>query len=132
MLELRSTIRQNLGLEPRTQTDSSSDPDTEPEPSILAPSTTGELQEIFESAITRVAQPGDIDVSALEAEYGWEIAARNLYFDILSKHPDYKYAYDMTAEETDGVLRCTFFTCPTAPANIPMGLRGQTSEVLGS
>ncbi len=131
MLELRSTIRQNLGLEPRTQTDSSSDPDTEPEPSILAPSTTGELQEIFESAITRVAQPGDIDVSALEAEYGWEIAARNLYFDILSKHPDYKYAYDMTAEETDGVLRCTFFYMPYRTGKYPDGFEGADVRSLG-
>lgn len=35
------------------------------------------------------------------------MAVKNLYYSILSDHPEYKYAYDLTSEVgEDGLLRC--------------------------
>ena len=52
------------------------------------------------------------------------MAVKNLYYSILSDHPEYKYAYDLTSEvgRTDcSAVKCPI--CPTVPARIPPDFR---------
>ena len=52
------------------------------------------------------------------------MAVKNLYYSILSDHPEYKYAYDLTSEVgEDGLLRCKVSYMPTVPARIPPDFR---------
>lgn len=121
MVELRATIRQNLGLD-------------WPEPSdVPTPLPTDELTvvslEELEAALTEAIasaeQPPVFDVSALEELLDPALSVKNLYYGILSDQPKYKYAYDLTASvEADGLLHCTISYMPYRTGNFPADFQG--------
>ena len=53
------------------------------------------------------------------------MAVKNLYYSILSDHPEYKYAYDLTSEVgEDGLLRCKVSYMPYRTGAYPAGFQG--------
>ena len=93
MTALRSAVRENLGLEwpKRAGTSSSS-----PAPPVAA--TLEELEQKLMEAIVAVEQPPALACAAPVGSAELPMAVKNLYYSILSDHPEYKYAYDLTSE----------------------------------
>ena len=62
---------------------------------------------------------------ALDNQTDLPIAVKNLYYGVLSAHPEYKYAYDLTAEVgEDGLLYCTISYMPYRTGEYPAGFQG--------
>ena len=66
-----------------------------------------ELEQKLMEAIVAVEQPPALACAAPVGSAELPMAVKNLYYSILSDHPEYKYAYDLTSEVgEDGLLRC--------------------------
>lgn len=65
----------------------------------------------------------DVNQIAFEQDAAMEI--KNMYFQVMSAHPDWKYAYDMVCEITDGELECTVSYVPYKTGEFPEGFEGQ-------
>lgn len=83
-----------------------------------------ELGEQLQTAIAAVRQPPVFDVSALSAQAALELDVKNLYYGVISAHPDYKYAYDLQAERNGELLRCTIRYMPYRSGDYPEGFAG--------
>lgn len=84
-------------------------------PSSPGPSTPLSDQEIslrYKEAITALESAITLNVTGREWQYGPENDLKNLYYKVLSQNPELKYAYDMTAEVSDGTAECTFLYMP--------------------
>ena len=120
MTALRSAVRENLGLEwpKRAGTSSSS-----PAPPVAA--TLEELEQKLMEAIVAVEQPPALACAAPVGSAELPMAVKNLYYSILSDHPEYKYAYDLTSEVgEDGLLRCKVSYMPYRTGAYPAGFQG--------
>ena len=83
------------------------------------------LQAELTRAIAAAEQPPVFDVSALEVQSDFPLTVKNLYYGILSDHPDYKYAYDLSTElRADGLLYCTISYMPYRTGTYPEGFQG--------
>ena len=126
MTALRTVIRQNLGLAWQEE----AGPVSPTQPETPAVSSLEELQEALTQAIAAVVQPPAFDVSGLAVE-DLPTAVKNLYYGILSDHPAYKYAYDLTAEiGADGLLQCTISYMPYRTGDYPDGFQGAEAASL--
>lgn len=87
----------------------------------------------LERAIAALEQPELFDISALGE--GWEnpsMAMRNLYYGILSEHPEYKYAFELdTQRQENGLLLCTVSYMPYKTGNYPEDFEGLEIASLG-
>ena len=120
MVALRSTIRTNLGLETGSLPGNPDIPD-----GPVAVSTMEELTQQIEAAIAVAEQPPAMDISALPPQDDMDIAVKNLYYGVLSEHPEYKYAYDIKAQiGSDGLLNCEISYMPYRTGNYPEGFDG--------
>ena len=121
MMALRESIRLNLGLE-WPENDDQPSPE---EPDVRIITSTDELQSELTRAIAAAEQPPAYNVSALDNQTDLPIAVKNLYYGVLSAHPEYKYAYDLTAEVgEDGLLYCTISYMPYRTGEYPAGFQG--------
>lgn len=121
MVALRSAIRQNLGLEWTAQANPS-DPVLPEHPAVASME---ELEEGLVQAIAAAEQPPAFDVSALQGQPELPMAVKNLYYGILNRYPEYKYAYDLTASvDADGVLHCAISYMPYRTGDYPADFQG--------
>lgn len=65
-----------------------------------------ELKGELYTAIAQVRQPLPMEVSGFVWEQTPEMDVKNLYYALTGAHPELKYAYDITAEEENGLLTC--------------------------
>ena len=122
MVQLRSSIRENLGLDWPAESDTDTPGQGE---EILSVSTMEALQAELTRAIAAAEQPPAFDVSALEVQSDFPLTVKNLYYGILSDHPDCKYAYDLSAElRAGGLLCCTISYMPYRTGTYPEGFQG--------
>lgn len=120
MTALRSAVRENLGLEWPERADTSS---SSPAPPVAA--TLEELEQKLMEAIVAVEQPPALACAAPVGSAELPMAVKNLYYSILSDHPEYKYAYDLTSEVgEDGLLRCKVSYMPYRTGAYPAGFQG--------
>lgn len=75
-------------------------------------------------AIFELRQPVDMAVeNDILSEYP-DIDVKNLYYGILKDNPELKYAYDITSELSDGILRCSISYMPYKTGEYPEGFEG--------
>ena len=120
MTALRSAVRENLGLEWPQRADTSSSSPTPPVAAALE-----ELEQKLMEAIVAVELPPALACAAPVGSAELPMAVKNLYYSILSDHPEYKYAYDLTSEVgEDGLLRCKVSYMPYRTGAYPAGFQG--------
>lgn len=83
--------------------------DTEPS---SGPMTDDEIRRRYAEAITALEQKVVLDITGREWKYGAEIDLKNIYYSLLSQHPELKYAYDMEATVSNGAAECGFSYMP--------------------
>ena len=127
MTALRTAIRRNLGLDWPEQSGASG-----PElPGSTAVASLEALKAELTRAIAAAEQPPVFDISALEKDEHFDLTVKNLYYTIINAHPEYKYAYDLTASvEADGTLRCTISYMPYRTGNYPADFQGTEVDSL--
>lgn len=128
MVALRQAIRDNMGLD-QPQTPVEPEEPTEPEnpdggDEVLRVTDTAQIKAELGDAIAAVRQPAAFDISALADTSNLKIDVQNLYNNLLSEHPEYKYAYDMQVAVENSVLRCTFSYMPYRSGDYPAGFQG--------
>ena len=122
MTALRTAIRQNLGLEWPEGTEQTQPEQSEP----VKIASLEALEKTLREFIAAAEQPPVLDVSALAGQAELTITVKNLYYNILSEQPGYKYAYDLQAElGKDQTLRCTFSYMPYRTGQYPAGFAGE-------
>lgn len=73
--------------------------------------------------ILHLRQPREMDITALNLENP-ELDVKNLYYSLTAQQPALKYAYDVTGEYEDGILRCTLSYMPYKTGAYPEGFSG--------
>lgn len=127
MVALRAAIRRNLGLEWPAQ----AEPAAPERPETPAVSSMEALKAELIQAIAQAEQPPALDISALEGQDDLSMAVKNLYFNILSEYPEYKYAYDLTAQVGgDGLLHCAISYMPYRTGEYPAQFQGTAVDSL--
>lgn len=86
------------------------------------PLTDDEIRRRYAEAITALEPGVTLTVAGREWKYGTENDLKNLYYEVLSRYPELKYAYDMTAELSDDTAECTFFYMPYKTGAYDKGL----------
>lgn len=83
------------------------------------------LLEVLKNAIEQCKQPPLLDVSDFPLEYGLEIDVKNVFYQLLSEHQDFLYAYEFTSEmKEDGFLSCRIEYMPYRTGNYPDEFEG--------
>ena len=128
MVALRQAIRDNMGLDQPQKPVEPEEP-TEPDnpdggDEVLRVTDTAQIKAELGEAIAAVRQPAAFDISALADTSNLKIDVQNLYNNLLSEHPEYKYAYDMQVAVENSVLRCTFSYMPYRSGDYPAGFQG--------
>lgn len=96
--------------------------ETAPE-GILVCETPEQIISELAEAMSHLRQPRELDISALNLENP-EMEAKNFYYSVTAQQPELKYAYDLTAEYADGVLRCTLHYMPYVTGAFPEDFSG--------
>ena len=81
------------------------------------------IQEALYTAISEVRQPQPMEVSSMIWAQTPEIDIKNLYYEVIDQHPEFKYAYDITASVENGLLTCQISYMPYQ-AGYPQGWHG--------
>lgn len=81
-------------------------------PSPSAPITDEEIILRYGSAIEALEPTIELDVSGREWTYGAENDLKNIYYTLLGKRPELKYAYDMKATVSGNSAKCAFSYMP--------------------
>lgn len=66
----------------------------------------------FVTAMTALEQSLSLDVSGIEWQYGAENDLKNIYYSVLSEHPELKYTYDLQPSVSGDTAVCTFCYMP--------------------
>lgn len=109
-------------------------PTAEPEPESTGPvpvSSPEEIQAVLRGAIAAVCQPETMDVSAAGLSETPELDALNLYYGIMSRSPELKYAYDISTELENGILKCRIYYMPYKTGEWPENEAAVTVSSLG-
>ena len=124
MVALRTALRERLGL---VWSEGDAPADTSSElPAQAAVADLAQLQAELTRAIANAEQPPALKVSSLQSQADLPLTVKNLYYDVLSQHPEYKYAYDLTAEiGSDGLLYCTVSYMPYRTGDYPADFQGE-------
>lgn len=91
-----------------------------------------ELSGYLELAMQRAEQPPAVEAAFLDSEADPEMTVRNLYYALLSEHPECKCAYDLAMERTgDGLYRITFSYMPYRTGDYPADFAGEEAGSFG-
>lgn len=123
-----------------SQTGSEAEAPSEPETPALpelpeGPVTAADAEELsgyLELAMQRAEQPPAVEAAFLDSEADPEMTVRNLYYALLSEHPECKCAYDLAMERTgDGLYRITFSYMPYRTGDYPADFAGEEAGSFG-
>lgn len=123
-----------------SQTGSEAEVPSEPETPALpelpeGPVTAADAEELsgyLELAMQRAEQPPAVEAAFLDSEADPEMTVRNLYYALLSEHPECKYAYDLAMERTgDGLYQITFSYMPYRTGDYPADFAGEEAGSFG-
>lgn len=123
-----------------SQTGSEAEAPSEPETPALpelpeGPVTAADAEELsgyLELAMQRAEQPPAVEAVFLDSEADPEMTVRNLYYALLSEHPECKCAYDLAMERTgDGLYRITFSYMPYRTGDYPADFAGEEAGSFG-
>lgn len=123
-----------------SQTGSEAEVPSEPETPALpelpeGPVTAADAEELsgyLELAMQRAEQPPAVEAAFLDSEADPEMTVRNLYYALLSEHPECKCAYDLAMERTgDGLYRITFSYMPYRTGDYPADFAGEEAGSFG-
>lgn len=123
-----------------SQTGSEAEAPGEPETPALpelpeGPVTAADAEELsgyLELAMQRAEQPPAVEAAFLDSEADPEMTVRNLYYALLSEHPECKCAYDLAMERTgDGLYRITFSYMPYRTGDYPADFAGEEAGSFG-
>ena len=79
----------------------------------------------LQEAITAAKQPPAMELQMDTNADTLEMDVRNIYYALLSEHPELKYAYEFQMSRgTDGLLRCTISYMPYRTGDYPEGFQG--------
>lgn len=91
-----------------------------------------ELSGYLELAMQRAEQPPAVEAAFLDSEADPEMTVRNLYYALLSEHPECKCAYDLAMERTgDGLYQITFSYMPYRTGDYPADFAGEEAGSFG-
>lgn len=82
-----------------------------------------DVQSELTQAIAQLRQPSPMDIGSLALEQP-ELDVKNLYYQILSLRPEFKYAYDLSVSLDSSILNCTIFYMPYKTGQYPAGFEG--------
>lgn len=82
------------------------------QPPAATPITDDEIKKLYYDAITDFEQSVTFNVSGREWKFGAENDLKNIYYAVLSEHPELKYAYDLSVNVANGVAEGTFRFMP--------------------
>lgn len=82
-----------------------------------------DVQSELTQAIDQLRQPSPMDIGSLALEQP-ELDVKNLYYQILSLRPEFKYAYDLSVSLDSSILNCTIFYMPYKTGQYPAGFEG--------
>ena len=123
-----------------SQTGSEAEAPSEPETPALpelpeGPVTAADAEELsvyLELAMQRAEQPPAVEAAFLDSEADPEMTVRNLYYALLSEHPECKCAYDLAMERTgDGLYQITFSYMPYRTGDYPADFAGEEAGSFG-
>lgn len=99
--------------EPSDVTDEGREPTSMPinEEHIKA-SNKEEIKAEIAAAIEELRQPAAIDISNVNLSETPELDIKNIYYELIGEEPELKYAYDISAETEQGILRCQISYMP--------------------
>lgn len=82
-----------------------------------------DVQSELTQAIDQLRQPSPMDIGSLALEQP-ELDVKNLYYQILSLRPEFKYAYDLTVSLDSSILNCNISYMPYKTGQYPAGFEG--------
>lgn len=82
-----------------------------------------DVQSELTQAIAQLRQPSPMDIGSLALEQP-ELDVKNLYYQILSLRPEFKYAYDLTVSLDSSILNCNISYMPYKTGQYPAGFEG--------
>ncbi len=90
----------------------------------------GELQGELYAAISEVRQPLPMDATDMIWSQTPEIDVKNLYYELISRHPDLKYAYDVDVSVENGLLACRISYMPHKTGDYPADWTGVSVDTI--
>lgn len=81
-------------------------------PELSSPPTDEEIITLYRYAVSALEPSVTLDAAGREWKYGAENDLKNLYYTLLSQHPELKYVYDMSAELSGDMAVCSFSYMP--------------------
>lgn len=84
----------------------------------------------IQQAIEGMHSGFSMDVTAVSFDQDAAIEVKNLYFQVMSAHPKFRYAFDITSEITNGKLVSTLSYMPYKTGEFPEGFEGQKVAAL--
>ena len=84
----------------------------EDEASCSVPAAKEDIAKLLAAAMEELKPELKIDISQMTWEFGAENDLKNLYYAVLSEHPELKYAYDMKVALQENTASCTLFYMP--------------------
>lgn len=82
-----------------------------------------DVQSELTQAIDQLRQPSPMDIGSLALEQP-ELDVKNLYYQILSLRPEFKYAYDLSVSLDSSILNCNISYMPYKTGQYPAGFEG--------
>ena len=82
-----------------------------------------DVQSELTQAIAQLRQPSPMDIGSLALEQP-ELDVKNLYYQILSLRPEFKYAYDLSVSLDSSILNCNISYMPYKTGQYPAGFEG--------
>lgn len=133
-----STITEPMPEEPAVEPENPPEEPEEPaipeEPEIIgpaAPSSAGEVTELFRQVIANKQASITLDVSGMTWEFDVVSDLKNAYYAVTSQWPELKYAYDLQVETEGNSAVCTFSYMPYQMGAYDAGVPEGSVEIAG-
>lgn len=106
-------------------------PSAPPKEGALSVASMEEVQKELYDAICGIRQPVKMDIFKLTLSETPDLDVKNLYYQLLSRNPEIKYAYDLSAGVKDGLLTCQISYMPYKTGDYPAQWQGVPVDSLG-
>lgn len=113
---------ENAEQPPQEETPPAEKPPVPPEeqtPEVLSVHSQDDIQNELYAAISAVRQPLPMDISGVTLSENPDIDVKNLYFGLIGRDPELKYASSVSASVKNGVLTCLVTYMPYMTGDWP-------------